>query len=354
MKKKYYRLNNILKTGAEYMMLLGMRSNGKSYAVKEFLLNEAYKNGKKFVYLRRYKDDIKQYFVESYFSDMNIEKITDGIYDQIVAWQGYLYFAKSNEDDPTKSPVRGGKIGRYCALNEAVRYKSNAFVGFEYINYEEFITDGVYLSNEPEKLQQFISTVARDKNIKVFLIGNTISRVCPYFAEWALAGTLKQKPGTIELYRQHDDKGNITSTIAVENCTVVENTSKMFFGNATKQILSGEWDVKSSPRLPGKLEDYEIIYEMQIAYQMFIFNVKLVIDPDGNVYTYIYPAKDLNEKGRILSTDFSTYPQTTSDFDRSRRGECKILECFSKNKVCFSDNLTAADFEQVRQQFRFI
>ena len=42
MKKKYYRLDSILKTNAEYLMLLGMRSNGKSYAVKEFLLEKAF------------------------------------------------------------------------------------------------------------------------------------------------------------------------------------------------------------------------------------------------------------------------------------------------------------------------
>jgi len=353
MKKKYYRLDSILKTNAEYLMLLGMRSNGKSYAVKEFLLEKAFNENEKFVYLRRYKDDIKQYYVESYFSDMPIEKITKGIYDQIIAWQGYIYFAKSNED-PTKPPARGTKIGRYCALNEAVRYKSNAFVNYKYIDYEEFITDGVYLSEEPEKLQQFISTVARDQNITVFLIGNTISRVCPYFSQWQLSGTLRQKPGTIEIYRQHDDKGNLTASIAVENCTIVENTSKMFFGNATKQILSGEWDVKASPRLPGKIEDFESIYNMQIAYQMFIFNIKLLIDEEGCIYTYVYPGKELKKDGRILSTDFSTSPQTTTCFNKNNRAECRIIDCFNNGKVCFSDNLTAADFEQVRQQYRFI
>ena len=43
-KQKYYSLNNLLKTESQYKMLLGERSNGKSYAVKEYVLNEAYKN----------------------------------------------------------------------------------------------------------------------------------------------------------------------------------------------------------------------------------------------------------------------------------------------------------------------
>ena len=42
-KQKYYNLSNLLKTESQYKMLLGERSNGKSYAVKEFVLNDAYK-----------------------------------------------------------------------------------------------------------------------------------------------------------------------------------------------------------------------------------------------------------------------------------------------------------------------
>lgn len=351
-KKKYYDIKPLLKQDANYYILLGMRSNGKSYQVKKTVLEEAFNNDKMFVYLRRFKDDVKQYYVESYFSDMNIEAITDGAYSLVIAWQGYIYFANINEKGQTE---RGKRIGRYCALNEAGRYKSNAFVNYEYIVYEEFITNEVYLSEEPDKLQQFVSTVARDKTIKVLLIGNTISRVCPYFSEWALTGTLRQKPGTIELYHMRDDKGRETARIAVENCTQVENDSKMFFGKATKQILSGEWDVKLSPRLPKNMKEYDKLYSIQLSYQMFIFNMALLMDPkDGAIYTYVYPAKQLNTKGRILSTDFSTNQQQTILLNHKSGMERKIIECFDMGKVCFSDNLTAADFAQVQLNYKFI
>ena len=99
--------------------------------------------------------------------------------------------------------VKLAECGTYCALNEYERYKSWAFVDYSYILYEEFITDGVYLNDEPRLLQQFVSTVARLKRITVILIGNTLSRVCPYFNEWCLEGVLKQKQGTIEVYHFH-------------------------------------------------------------------------------------------------------------------------------------------------------
>ena len=42
-RKKYYNISNILKTDAPWMMLLGQRSNGKSYQVKQTVLENAYK-----------------------------------------------------------------------------------------------------------------------------------------------------------------------------------------------------------------------------------------------------------------------------------------------------------------------
>ena len=54
-KKKYYDISNMLSTKAQYMMLLGQRANGKSYQAKKTVLSNAFKTGRKFVYLRRWK-----------------------------------------------------------------------------------------------------------------------------------------------------------------------------------------------------------------------------------------------------------------------------------------------------------
>ena len=45
---KYYDITNLLSTKAQYLMLLGQRSNGKSYQVKETILKDAYKYIKPF------------------------------------------------------------------------------------------------------------------------------------------------------------------------------------------------------------------------------------------------------------------------------------------------------------------
>ena len=69
-KKQYYDISNIMQTNAQYMILLGQRANGKSYQAKKEALTSAYDKSKKFVYLRRWKDDIKAASVEKYFVDM--------------------------------------------------------------------------------------------------------------------------------------------------------------------------------------------------------------------------------------------------------------------------------------------
>ena len=346
-RRKHYSIKSLLKTKASYMILLGMRSNGKSYQVKETVLTAAYSDNVNFVYLRRWREDIKMASVEAYFEDSPIEKITEGEYSGVCAYQGYIFFC--NYTDEGKA-LKGKRIGRYCALNEAQRYKSQAFVNYRYIVYEEFITDEVYLSNEPNKLQQFVSTVARLDELTVFLIGNTMSRVCPYFSEWNLQGTLRQKQGTIEVYHIHTLNDKVVD-IAVENCTAIKNDSGMFFGSAAKQIVTGEWDVKESPKLPKKILEYDECYRLVVKFQLMQFHLSLLIDENGDVVLYIFPAKHIKKNARIITDEFIPKPEVTRHINKRSKAELKMLECWLQEKVCYSDNLTAADFNNINKQY---
>ena len=91
-KQKFYTLDNILSHNAQYNILLGMRSNGKSYAVKEHVLKKAYAHKGNFIYMRRYKDYIKGKDVESYFRDMPISKITRNEYEGVTVYRGTIFF----------------------------------------------------------------------------------------------------------------------------------------------------------------------------------------------------------------------------------------------------------------------
>lgn len=345
---KYYSIKNLLTTNAEYMMMLGQRANGKSYQVKKTCIEDVWKNNKKFVYLRRWQADIKTKAVEQYFEDCPINKITNGKWDRIIAWCGELFFATTDEEGKI---IKGDKIGWYCALNEYERYKSRVFKDVHYVIYEEFITDKLYLVDEPRLLQQFISTVARHERIQVFLVGNTLSRVCPYFNEWCLEGVLKQKLGTIEIYNFHVEDGIVH--IAVEYCANADAKNTMFFGQTAKQIVSGEWDTTDVNKLPNKRDTYELVYEVLIEYQSFKFVCELLANTkEGGVICFIYPYTKNRKIARIISDKVSDNPLVTTRLDVNRKAEQLIVKCFRDNKVCYSDNLTGSDFKHVNEHFK--
>lgn len=352
-KREYYSCRRALETGAQWLFLIGGRNIGKSYDVKKTVVEDCFKRGVQFVYLRRWNKDIKQNGVESYFFDCPVKDITKGKFDGIMAYQGYLYFYIM--DSETNKPIRSIVVGRYCALNESARYKSQVFENTEYIIYEEMIPDdNMYLDNETTRLQNFVSTVLRSKSGRIFLIGNTLSRVCPYVKDYSLSNFLRMKQGDIDIYNYHTPEGDVK--LCVEYCAIVKQENKMFFGQASKQIVSGEWEVEQANKLPYKIDEYEKVYEMLIEFQDFKFMLWLLVSKKtGGRICYVYPyTNDIDSfRGfRVLTDRFSDNPFISARLDLSKRPEQYIAECFALNKICFSDNLTGSDFRAVNEHFK--
>ena len=190
--------------------------------------------------------------------DMPVNKMTDGEWDGIEALQGMFYFWRMNENGKKE---RSEYIGAYGSLYDWQKIKSVAWVNFTYILFEEFIAADYYLDDEPTKLQRVVTAIFRDHKGKVLMLGNTISRTCPYFLEWC-PNVIKQQPGTIEVYNMHDEAGEgIEVKIACEYTGHVKGSGSMFFGQASKAIMAGEWDVVNSPKLPKDKMDYEKMIE---------------------------------------------------------------------------------------------
>ena len=351
-KKRYYRTTNIDKVKAQYKMLLGQRSNGKSYAVKEKVLTKAYKHDKKFVYMRRYQNDVKATDVERYFSDMPIESITDECYEAICVYRGGIYFCNYDEDGKVK---RGKLAGYIVYLSGLEHFKSQAFVNVEDMIFEEFITNAMYLNEEPKQLMQFVSTVFRDREGVVWLIGNTISRVCPYFEEWQLRGIPKQKQNTIDTYEfaRYEDGEEIKTVIAVENCENSGSKSTMFFGLSADSITGGSWECKEMPKLPKPLNEYTMLYELLFRDNGFSFILQLLVNNEGGMFVYIYPFTGCRNLKRKITSEFSDDPLTTTCFNDKINAELRMRELLNQHKVCYSDNLTGTDFENVLNNRRY-
>lgn len=347
--KTHYSIAKLKKEKAQYNVLLGERSNGKSYQVKQMSIEDAYiLNRPCFVYLRRWADDIKNNYVTQYFADAPVAAITNHEYEAIVCDRRYIYLC--NYDDDHK-PIKGPCIGYAWALNEDERLKSQATPGIRHIIYEEFVTNKMYLPDEPTRLQNLVSTIARDGDCQVWLIGNKISRVNPYYGEWGLKNIPRQKPGTIDTYtyERYDEvlDQTVTTKICVEHCESAGSPSKMFFGQAGKSIAGGQWETKEVPHLPD--EESECVYELLYEDMGFRFVVQLRVTTTGGMFIYVYPYTKSRRIARVISKEFSSDLLHTPTLRTDIRAEYLMHQMMVQKKICYSDNLTGADYKQLTQ-----
>lgn len=350
MRQKYYSIKKLDELDCEYNIILGERSNGKSFAVKHLALKEALSDdNKKFIYLRRWDLELKGGLVEQYFADANVELLTDGESNCITAYRGGIY---TGFMDDNHKVTRQKLIGYARALSMESHYTSGVYADVSNVIFEEFISRQTYLGKEPYKLQQFISTVARRRKIQVWMIGNTISRVCPYFVEWELRNIPRQKQGTIEIYEhgtdQIDDDGNpIKIKIAVEYAENSGNNSKMFFGSTSKMVTSGAWQSGEKPHLPKRVECYEKMWEIVVKCEGFVFYCRFLMDKEtGDPVWYVEPkTTPVKPYTRIVSDTFDIDQHATIGFVPMSKNEEMAFSYIKNGKITYCDNLTGADFE---------
>lgn len=353
-KRQYYDIGSILETGAEYNIILGQRANGKSYAVKKYALQNAWDDDlKKFALLRRMKDNIKHREMTQYFSDMTdcIKEISGGQADCIIEYQKIFYFAL-RDPEGKKAPEKVKTAGYVFALSTEEDYKSSIYMDIWTIIYEEFITKRIYLRSEPTLLMSFVSTIFRSRQGKVFMIGNTISRLCPYVNDWGLHHLLRQDQGTIEMYHATDpelldDEGEpLVTDIAVEFCSDTAQRSSMFIGRAAKSIIKGVWDTELKPGLRRPLSEYYVIHELVIEHLNFKFFCQLLQRPGALVW-YVQPkTSDIQKGTRVISDRFSESRLWSKGFYPLNEKEAYAFNLLRQGKICYSDSLTGTDFEQ--------
>ena len=352
MKQKFYRITKIKDLHAQYNILLGERSNGKSYAVKEECIRQAWEDpDHKFILLRRWDLEVKPSLAESYFMDAPISVITEDKCDGVSVYAGKIYLTKMN-DDRTKA-VKIKQIGYTRGLSIEQHYTSGVYSDVKNIIFEEFISRDYYLPKEPLKLMQFVSTVARRNLISVWMIGNTISRLCPYFTEWQLTNIPRQKQGTIDTYSYKTDQINdegqrVEVLIAVEFCENSGRNSSMFFGSSTKMITGGSWQSEEVPHLKKQITKYTEIYHIVIKVMNFKFFCRLLTDDKGAAVWYIEPkTSDIPDSERVITDDpfYIVDHPYASGFQALSSVEASALDLMRRGKICYCDNLTGADFD---------
>lgn len=343
-KLNYYNGSRMAKTNARIKIILGPRENGKSFFWKKWLIKECIKKKRKFCYLRRTPDETLNVEVEGYFSDFDVERETQ--YNEFKVYRSELKLINESEEL---------KIGRVCNLTEWNKYKSNAFKDFYYILFEEFCTDGKYLKEEYTAFMNMISTVLRGRDEAVVIcIGNTMTRLCPYFREFGLEGVLSMQAGSIDFYEYTDESSKVK--IAVEMTEELKKVNTFYAGKHAN-LISNKWNVKKEGlRLPFPRSDNRWLrcYEMLLKHELMTYKIELLcfnsqspldFEWSGNC-VYVYPYHMRRKIQRVLSQEECLDMFTTNCFF-DNTAEQLIKRSIKLRKVCFSDSLTATEFYDI-------
>lgn len=349
-KKVHYNMDEIDKIGANFNLIWGERSNGKSYQVKHKKAVIKYlKTGKRFILMRRWKEEISTEKIESYFNDVDVAKLTDGKYNCIISYRKCLYLAYY--DTETGKTSKGDKIGYVVALSTEQNYAGGSYLDVEDIIFEEFMARGSYISNEPSKLMNFYCTVDRKRgSTRVWMVGNTISRVCPYLSEWNLQKLIAtQKQGTIKTIDAESDDGDVVK-IAVEYCKST-GASSHTIGAHSKMLNDGSWQTDPQPHLPKSYNEYDMRYRIGFSFKGFKFiGENLVDNKDGSNIWFIYPYdKCFKDNLLVISDEIKTnkfYQRDIYNVTIKNPVLHMILDTFRETNIFYSTDLCGTDFKQ--------
>lgn len=98
-KQIHYNIDIIDKENANYNLIYGEKSNGKSYQVKHKKAVKKYlATGRRFILMRRWSEDLTSSWIEQYFSDVDITGLTNNKYQKIKKFRNELYLTTVTED----------------------------------------------------------------------------------------------------------------------------------------------------------------------------------------------------------------------------------------------------------------
>lgn len=290
---KFYSLKRILETGAQYNIIIGQRSNGKTYAALEHVLRRNIESGVQFAYVRRYREDLRAKRGDTLFNPFHdnglVAKLCGGRWDRVVYRSSRWYLAVWDEQLDTMV-VSEEPIGFAFALSESEHNKSASFPGVKTVIFDEFLSRGFYLPDEFMLFMNTLSTIIRTStDVKIFMLGNTVNQYCPYFGEMGLKNVKTQKQGTIDVYGY----GDSPLRVAVEYCSQSKATSKtsgMYFAfdnPKLQMITSGLWEFDLFPHCPVKFDKKDIVFIYFIEFDDNLLQCE-VVETSNNVFTFVH------------------------------------------------------------------
>lgn len=343
---KFYSLKNILSKKADYNIIFGERSNGKTYACLLYALERYITTGEQSAYIRRWREDLRGKRAESLFTNHTangvIASLTGGKYNEVFYMSNKWYLSYYDTEKQKRFPDTTPFCFGFC-LSEQEHEKSSSYPNVTTIIFDEFLTRRYYLPDEFMLLMNLLSTIIRQRdNVKVFMLGNTVNKFCPYFTEMGLKQVPVMEQGTIDIYRF----GEHGCTVAVEYCSTIvkqKASNKYFcFDNQNLQMITGgKWELAVYPHLPCKYTPKDVLFKYYIKFNDTILQAN-IIQVEEQIFTYIHakttPIKD-EDNSLIYSLEMNGKPNYKRKLlSTASELETRVARFFAIDKVFYQNN----------------
>ncbi len=351
-KIKYWDIKNILSRNAQYNIVFGERSNGKTYGTLQHGVERFFEHKGKIAIIRRWEEDFRgkqaSTMFDSLISNGVIHKLSKGRWNSVIYQSHRWYMCKRDPDDPKNIVTDSDPFAYAFALSSEEHYKSSSYPDITLIIFDEFLTRNVYLPDEFVKFTSILSTIIRLRtNVTIFMLGNTVNQYSPYFTEMGLTNIKKMERGKIDVYKYGDS--GLTVAVEFSDFPTREKKSNMYFAfNNPKleMIRTGAWEMDIYPHLPIKYKPKDIIYMYFIEFDGERLQCEIINVTDENnndlLFTYIHrKTTEIKEDGYSL-----VYSETSSPLPNHRKKitkpvtelEKKITSFFIRDKVFYQDN----------------
>lgn len=244
--KDFFSLAPILEHNPDIAILWGQRSNGKTYSVLKYALENYRDNKRTFVYVRRWAEDIVVKNMTKLMSPLPVEEIF-GKNKSIKFFRGAFMLV---DEDQTVAPE---VLGWAVALNQIAHTKSQTFTDAQVVILDEFLQlkSERILRDEFDAWEQTLSTILRTTNdAKIFIIGNSIGKYSPYFTPYGVDPN-KITQGETQDIMLENEFGEPTRVVAhwcKYNPKIGQRTSKYVRGS--KMATTGEWEIQDVANIP--------------------------------------------------------------------------------------------------------
>lgn len=342
---RFYSLKNILSKNAQYNVIFGERSSGKTFAILLYGLENYIKNGKQMAYLRRYAEDFVgkrgQRVFEAIVEHGDIKRLTKGQWTSVYYYASKWYLCTYDEAGKRITDENPFCFG--FALASMEHDKSLSFPNITTIFFDEFLSRQAYLTDEFVLFCNVVSTIVRHRDdVKIFMAGNTVTKYCPYFQEMGLTEVKKMEEGKIDVYTYGESK--LLVAVEYANPSKRGKPSDVYFAFKNpklKMITSGKWEMGIYPHCPCKYLPSDVLFTYFIYFDGELLQAD-IISHDDMYFTFIhrktgnikYPDSDL-----VYSPEVSARPNWIRRITKPRTETERIIsEYYVKEKVFYQSN----------------